>query len=194
MTEHEPSDQELMQACAEGNMSAFEQLVDRHKDHLVNFFTGMCNDRTLAEDLAQDVFIKLFKARDRYRPSGSFTSYLFTIARNHWYDYLRKEKRTPDSISLETPVGNDASGDELKGLLEDESADEPFDELSEERRKEKLHELIGRLPEEQRMVIVLSCFEHRPHEEIGEVMDVPVGTVKSRKHLAIKKLKKWADQ
>ncbi len=192
MDDPAPDDQELMQACSEGDMDAFERLVSRYRDRLVNFFDGMCNDRALAEDLAQDVFIKLFRARDRYRPSGKFSSYLFTIARNHWYDYLRKEKRTPDALSLETPVGGDPSGDELKSLLRDESADEPDDRLLEEKRKDKLHRLVSKLPDEQRMVIVLSCFEHRPHDEISEIMDIPVGTVKSRKYLAIKKLKNWA--
>lgn len=188
MSEHEPSDRSLMQACQEGDLSAFEQIVERHKDHLVNFFDGMCNDRDLAEDLAQEVFIKLFKARDQYQPSGKFTSYMFTIARNHWYDHLRKEKRTPDPVSLETQVGDGESGNELKSLIEDDSADEPFETLSEEQKKERMRELVRELPEEQRMVIVLSCFEQKSHDEISEILDIPVGTVKSRKYLAIKKM------
>ncbi len=192
MNDHDPDDRELMQACKEGSVQAFERLVDRHKDHLVNFFYGMCNDRALAEDLAQDVFVKLYRYRDRYEPSGKFTSYMFTIARNHWYDHLRKVKRRPDPVSLEHPVGKDEEGADLKTLLSDDRVDEPFQELDDERRREVLHDLVSRLPEDQRMVVVLSCFEHRTHKEISERLDVPEGTVKSRKHLAIKKLKNWA--
>jgi len=192
MNDHDPDDSELMVACREGSVQAFERLVERHKDRLVNFFYGMCNDRALAEDLAQDVFVKLYRYRDRYEPSGKFTSYMFTIARNHWYDHLRKVKRRPDPVSLEQPVGGDEyAGTELKTLLSSESAEQPFQKLDDERRRTVLHDAVKQLPDGQRMVIVLSCFEQRPHEEIAEILDVPEGTVKSRKHLAIKKLKKW---
>ncbi len=188
MTDQETPDNELMTRCREGSTDAFETLVDRHKDRLVNFFYGLCNNRARAEDFAQEVFIKIFKNRDSYEPSGKFTSYMFTIAKNHWYDYLRSKESDRNPISLDQPLGSEESDFNLKSLLEHENALEPHQALTEEEKKELLHRAVEQLPESHRMVIVLSNFEQKPHEEISEILDIPVGTVKSRKYLAIDKL------
>lgn len=188
MNEESPTDRQLMEKAQEGDREAFRKIVDRYKQRIVNFLNSLCGDRQRARDLAQEVFIKVYERRQQYSPTGSFSSYLYTIARNHWYDYLRSTKTDLDTMSLDAPAG-DPGGDSIGSLIENQSASEPFEELREEEKKDILHRALQELDEKHREVVILSHLEQKPHADIADILNIPVGTVKSRKYKAIRKLR-----
>ena len=183
------SDSELMLRFAGGDDDAFRQLATRYRRPLVNFFYRLTWDRFTAEDYAQEVFARIVRARSRYRPEAKFRTWLFRIAKNYWIDRYREQKAAPPMSSLDHPVAdNDGRPVTLTDTVEG-SSPRPEDEV---RRKEILVAVktaVGRLPEEQRLVFVLSENQGLRYAEIAEVLEIPVGTVKSRMHAAVRRLR-----
>lgn len=181
------TDLELIQEFKNGNIDAFEILVARHQDGLINFFYHCCRDKQLAEDYTQEVFVRLTLFLDRYVPRAKFSTYLYKIARNMWIDKLRSEKSHPRPVSLESPVhgGEGSLRDVVQG-----KGDAPVDIISRREVDETLSKVIDELPEELRMVLILSELHGMKYREIAEILDVPIGTVKSRMHTAVDLLKK----
>jgi RNA polymerase sigma-70 factor (ECF subfamily) len=156
---------------------------------LVNFFYHLCYDQAAAEDLTQEVFLRLFRHLPTYEPRCRFTAFLYRIAKNLWIDRMRRTHAGEHrEISLEAPIGGDPEGDPIRSRLPSE-AESPAEFLLRDEMRETLHRAIGRLPEEHRMVIILSEIQGMKYEEIGEILGVPVGTVKSRMHHAFERLK-----
>ena len=159
------ADTELMLRARKGDEEAFEKLVLRYQKPLVNFFYRLVWDRQKAEDFAQEVFIKIFLARKSYSYRAKFTTYLFRIARNLWIDYLRASGRRPKPLSL------DGTEEERESLRIVKSA-------------------IDSLPEEQKLVFILSENQGLKYSEVAEVMAIPIGTVKSRMYAAMEALRR----
>ncbi len=181
------SDAELVAEVKRGRLAAFTRLVERHQRSLINFFYHVSWDRQIAEDCAQEVFLRLFSHLDRYEPQAKFSTFLFRVARNLWIDRVRAANARAKPVSLEA-VG--AGGDErpLQERIAGNAAT-PVEILAERDQRDALRAAIERLPEEQRVVVVLGEFEGLKYQEIGAILDVPVGTVKSRMHAAMEKLK-----
>lgn len=180
-------DAELVVAFKDGQVGAFAQLVDRHHRSLINFFYHLSWDRQASEDNAQEVFLRLYRHLATYEPQAKFTTFLFKIARNLWIDRLRSAKVHGKPVSLESPLG---FGEERS--LRDRvasSAPTPVEILARRETAEQLRRALDELPEEQRAVVILSELEGLKYQEIGEILDIPVGTVKSRMHTAMEKLK-----
>lgn len=168
----DPVDEVLMQQTAAGELSAFTTLVRRHQDPLLNFFRrlGVYTD---AEDLVQETFVRLFNYRDRYRPTAKLTTFLYTIARHAWLDGLRKAKRQEafvEKLAADSPASSDGGMPQALLRMDAEQA-------------------LEQLPEKLRSVVVLSLYQGLRYEEIAAVLDIPVGTVKSRMFNALSQLK-----
>jgi RNA polymerase sigma-70 factor (ECF subfamily) len=177
----------LIAAVKAGKLAAFTQLVDRHQRSLINFFFHLSWDRQTAEDCAQEVFLRLYAHLGTYEPQAKFTTFLFRIARNLWIDRMRSDGAHGKPVSLESPL---RFGEEK--TLEDRlpaRAQSPVEILARRETQDALRDAIDRLPEEQKAVLILSELQGLKYQEIGEILGVPVGTVKSRMHTAMEKLK-----
>lgn len=170
------TDASLYVRISEQDKDALEQLYDRYEKILFSFLYKMLEDRDLAEEALQEVFIKIWRGKGVYDESkGKFTSWLFRMAQNTAIDLIRKRKKPSVPIeeadqmaSSETPVDKQVEWQEQKGQIET---------------------AVQRLSAEQQKMIDLFYFKGHTHEAIADMCDIPLGTVKSRIRLALKKLK-----
>lgn len=181
------SDVELMVATRNGDRNSFAELVRRHHKPLVNFFFRMMWDRQRAEDFAQEVFLKVYTHAGTYEAQAKFTTYLYRVARNLWIDYLRVSGNHPRAQSLDAPV--DGADGASAGSLVAGTDKRPDEILSERESIREVQVAIDQLPDEMRLVLVLSEQQGMKYQEISEVLGIPVGTVKSRMHNAIARLR-----
>lgn len=182
-------DAALMAALKTGELEAFNALVGRHQRSLINFFYHLCWDRQVAEDCAQEVFLRVYSHLNTYEPQAKFTTFLFRIARNLWIDRVRSAAVHGKPLSLQHPSGG---GGEEKGSLQDRVASRvpsPVEILARQEQQDALRRAIDQLPEEQKAVVILSEIQGLKYQDISAILDVPVGTVKSRMHTAMDKLK-----
>ncbi len=162
----------LMLRTAAGDVSAFEALVEALQGRLIQYFSMLARDAALAEDLAQEVFLRLYRARASYRVEAKLETYLYRIAHNLWKDHLRRIKRRAPVIRLDEAVGVEHAASEET----DPTVMLDWDVLV---------RAIGALPEKQRQVFLLSRIEEMSFPEISQVLEIPVGTVKSRMYHAL---------
>ena len=177
-------DAALVAALQEGRLPAFTQLVDRHQRSLINFFYHLSWDRQVAEDCAQEVFLRLYAHLASYEPQAKFTTFLFRIARNLWIDRKRAEAARGGK-----PVSLDAGDDRPLGGRVPAGSPTPVEVLARQEAREALRAAIDRLPDEQKAVIILSEIQGMKYQDIGAILGIPVGTVKSRMHTAMERLK-----
>lgn len=180
------SDADLMAKVALGDEQAFEALVERHRKKVLNLYYRLTWDKELAEDLAQEVFIRLFMHRGRYEETAKFTTYLYRIAHNCWIDHLRKTKQERKLKSLDAG-GEDGVG--LRERIEAIKVEAPSEGIGKEEYSEAVISAIESLPECQKVVFVLSEVQGMRYAEIAETLGVPEGTVKSRMHFAVNSLR-----
>jgi RNA polymerase sigma-70 factor (ECF subfamily) len=178
----EYSDEELMSLAANNDIHAFEELFRRYNRRLFAFFYRLLPDIEEAKDCSQETFLRLWRDRARYARKGSFTTYLFRIAKNHFVDRYRQQK---SRINLQL-ISPDCSqpGYKKPGLLSD-----PFNVTMENEIESVIASAIARLPEMHRFVYVLSEEQRLSYREIADILGCPVGTVSSRKVEALKKLR-----
>ena len=180
-------DAALLLALKDGDFAAFSELVDRHQRSLINFFYHLCWDRQTAEDCAQEVFLRVYSHLDRYEPQAKFTTFLFRIARNLWIDRARSAAVHGKPASLDRRT-DDGDGRSLGDRVPSRTLS-PVDILAKEEQQAALQRALDQLPEEQKAVVILSEIQGLKYQDIGAILDVPVGTVKSRMHTAMEKLK-----
>jgi len=180
------SDRELMVAVQEGDADAFRALYDRYDRALTGFFYRMCYDHAAAEDLKQDTFLKIFRARARYRPEATFRTFLYTVARNLWIDRYRSRKAAPQTVSTDARVARDGS---TVGELIPDAGKGTLDRITTREAAAMVRQATGSLPEDQRLVFVLVQDQGLKYREAAEVLDIPVGTVKSRMNAAVTHLR-----
>jgi RNA polymerase sigma-70 factor, ECF subfamily len=181
-------DRELATLAAKGREGAFRELLTRYERPVFSLIYRMVRDRTLAEDLAQEAFIRAFNAIGSYNTSYKFSNWIFKIANNHTIDHLRK--RRLDTVSIHGSP-NATTQDELNQTrLVVESTDEnPHEYLEHKELGGQIEEAIGELREEYRTVILLRHVEGYAYDEIAEIMGLPLGTVKTYLHRARNELK-----
>jgi RNA polymerase sigma-70 factor (ECF subfamily) len=167
----EPDDVELMRLAGGGDEQAFEQLVERHQNLVIGTVAKMLGGVEGAEDIAQQVFVRVWQSAPRYRPEAKFTTWLLTIVRNLVFNETRRRRR-----GFFQPFENDdGSVPDIHDLsMRDASA-----ELGERELREAIDAAIAALPEAQRMAIILRRFEDMPYEDIAEVLKTSVPAVKS---------------
>ena len=181
-------DKELAALAADGRETAFRELLSRYERPVFSLVYRMVRERTLAEDLAQEAFIRAFNAIDTYKPRYKFSSWIFKIANNHTIDYLRKKKL--DTVSIDGSPHAETPEEEAQTRLVVESQEEAPDRYVEARELgDQIEEAIGELRPEYRTVVLLRHVEGHTYDEIAEIMDLPLGTVKTYLHRARGELK-----
>ena len=177
----EQTDENLMLDHGRGSDSAYEELLRRHQKGVLNFIFRMVQNRQVAEELTQEVFIALVRNAGRYQPTAKFTTYLYTIASNVISKEWARQKRRPKLFSLSSWWSDRDDADDF----------DPLEHVGDERANtvlafqrgevsEAVNAALKYIPEHQREAFVLRRFQDLSYEEIAEVLDVPVGTVKSR--------------
>ena len=172
-------DAALMLAFQQGDEGAFRALFDRNARAMVAFCHHFVRDAARAEELAQDVFVKLYRARDRYRPSARFRTFLYRVASNHCLNELRRG----EYAARDAAGGNGADAPADVDALPSPHAT-PEDEARGRALEGAVRSLLARLPEKQRAALVLCRFEGLSYEEIADVLDTTVSAVKSLVHRA----------
>jgi len=183
-------DRELMLRAgggSRGSREAFDALVSRWQGRLLTFFFRHCGDRELAEDCTQEVFVRLYKARDRYSPDAQFSTFLFTIARHYWIDVARSRAVRPDQQRGVGGVDDEEREDRLSRLPSAEPAPPAQVALSDDLAR--MHQALEQLPEPLRDVVRLGVIEALPYAEVSQILAIPIGTVKSRVHAAVQALR-----
>ncbi len=165
-------DHVLMASVAEGYHPAFRQLVERHQDAVVGTVTKMLGNNTDSEDIAQMVFIRVWKHAKHYRPDNNFTTYLYTIVRNLVYNETRRRSR-------KRTVSTDQREDEHHLQHPSEDSARPDNTLLESELRGAIDAAIESLPENQRLAVVMRRYDNIPYEEIAEVLEITVPSVKS---------------
>lgn len=161
-----------MDAVKQGDMDAFERLVETHQAKIIGTAAKMLGDAGDAEDIAQQVFVRVWNSADRYEPTARFTTWLFKITRNLTFNELRRRKRHPVS-SLESELGSRVL------QLQDPQSKLASAVLIEQEVQTAIQAAIDGLPEVQRMAVVLRRYQDVSYEEIGKILDLSVPAVKS---------------
>ena len=167
------TDEELIARFQNGDEQSYIELVNRYKDRLINFVFRLVNDRDQSEDIIQDTMLKLYTHKHYYKNIAKFSTWIYTIAGNFAKTELRKKKTR--KVTNNSQLGP-----------EDRDYDPPSNDPNPEKLVEaefintKIHEAIKRLPDHFRAVTVLRDIEKLPYDEISNIVDVPLGTVKSR--------------
>jgi RNA polymerase sigma-70 factor (ECF subfamily) len=180
-----------MARIKEGDTEALRELIEAHQHRIIGTVAKMLGDDSDAEDIAQQVFIRVWKSAARYEPTAKFTTWLFKITRNLVFNELRRRKRHP-AQSLDAP-----RDDERPLQMPDTGVKAPDTSLLDEEMQAAIQRAIDELPETQRMAVVLRRYDDISYEEIGEILDPSVPAVKSvlfRARTELReKLKKYLD-
>jgi RNA polymerase sigma factor (sigma-70 family) len=164
-------DEDVMLQVRDGEVQMLGVLFDRYQAPLFNFYSKMTQDRTVSEDLVQEVFLRILRYRQTYRPGTTFRTWMYQIARNTRLDQVRKVR--PETPLATEPLAPSRAGD------------------SAERQQEAqlLQRALMQLPEDKREILVLSRFQELKYEEIARLLGCETGTVKVRVHRALQQLR-----
>jgi len=176
------SDVALMVRVREGDTDAFRELVERHQRAVINTIHRAIGDAWEAEDLAQRVFLQVYRSAKRYQPTAKFTTWLFTITRNTILnEHRRRSRHAAESLeALQDPADPESAGWQAP----DKTAPDPAQEVVERELKEKIMEAVRELPEAQRTAVILCRYEGLSYEEIAQVLGCSVSATKSLLHRA----------
>jgi RNA polymerase sigma-70 factor (ECF subfamily) len=181
------ADEDLMLELKEGSEAAFAELMGRHRGPIVNFLNRLIGDRDRAEDLAQEVFLRVYRHAGTYRVTARFTTWLYTIASNLGKNELRNRARRKNVLMEDAPREL-AQDDYHFGTREDFLTPDRVSDLND--RQRKVRAAIDSLPEHFRMMLVMRDMEGFSYEEIASMLKLPLGTVKSRINRARLEFKK----
>lgn len=178
-----------MLAFRGGDARAFEVLVQRHQRGIYNFILRSVRDRSRAEELLQEVFLRVVRAKDRYERSAKFTTWIYAIARNLCVDESRRARfRDHKSLDAKRPGRDGEAGADLLSRIP--APEVPTDEAAEAPTlRKRMAAAIEALPDEQREVFLLRQLSGLSFREIGETLGVPENTIKSRMRYALEKLR-----
>jgi RNA polymerase sigma-70 factor (ECF subfamily) len=165
-----------MARIKQGDHEALRELVEAHQHRVIGTAAKMLGDEADAEDIAQQVFVRLWKSAGRYEPTAKFTTWLYKITRNLIFNELRRRKRHP-AYSLDRPLDADEPARTLQAA--DTSSKAPDVSLLDEELQAAIQLAIDQLPETQRLAIVLRRYDDISYEEIGEILELSVPAVKS---------------
>src|SRR4051812_34562750 len=156
-------DVRLMSLVATGDMVAFGQLVERHQALVIGTVGRMLGSNSDVEDLAQQVFLRVWRSAARYVPKAKFTTWLLKITRNLVFNEMRRTKR-----QAQIPMQMDPHGDDLP--VKDESVQSPAENMLYQELQQAIESAIGELPSTQRMALILRRYEGRSYEEIADIL------------------------
>lgn len=186
MADGSDPDAALMLRVKQGDRDAFETLVDKYKRPVMNLAYRTLADATEAEDLAQHVFLQVYKSAHRYEVSAKFSTWIFTITRNLCLNEIRRRSRHPAESLDEVSAENE---DQPRLQVQDMKAFSPPDALLQSELEEKVQLALAELPEKQRTALLLCRQDELSYEEIAEVLDCSLSATKSLIHRARETLK-----
>lgn len=183
------SDEDLLARFRAGQTEAFGQLVRRYERELFGYLRRYLGDQNLAEDVFQNTFLQVYQKIDQYQAGRPVRPWLYTISTHQAIDALRRAGRR-QVVSLDQLRETDANGEahSLLELLEQQRSADPFERLDADERRQQVRQRVDDLPEHLRSTLVLAYYQGLKYKEIAEILDIPVGTVKSRLHVAIARL------
>jgi len=170
-----PDDNLLMLQICTGDVDKLSILFDRHHVALYNFFKKMTSIKETSEDMVQEVFLRMLKYRHSFCGDGKFANWMYHIARNVQYDYFKQKQRKDYQ-----------NADELELVSHSPN---PGESLEQEQQAQLIQAALMKLPVEKREVLVLSRFQNKKYEEIAEIMNCKVSTIKARVFRALQELR-----
>ena len=175
----ELSDEDLMLKAGNDDVQAFEQIFRRYEKPIFSYMYRMSRNRDLSEDYTQDVFLRLWKNREKYKPTGKFSSYLYQIAHNYFLNESIRKKISTSPLPVE-------EADSF--VMNDNTEGTPLDKLIEKEFANYVEQLLSEIPEPQREVFILCRFHRMKYKEIADILNISVRTVESRLLAATQKL------
>ena len=163
-----------MARIARGDDDAFRLLVEKHQKAVIGTVAKMTNGSADSEDIAQQVFLRVWKSAKRYQPTAKFTTFLFTITRNLVFNETAKKSRRKES-SIE-----EQEEEWHRSVASSDESSQPDQKLAQSEMKQVVDNAIARLPEKQRLAVILRRYEQMPYEEMATVLELSVPAVKSQ--------------
>ena len=173
-----PTDAQLVTRALHGSQDAYRELVERHGRAVLSLVARMVREGGVAEELAQDAFVKAFSALRSFDPAYKFSNWILRIAHNTAIDYLRRAR--PDMVSFDAG----APGHGVADALIDDRERSPLDRAVHQGLREDLEAALGQLRPEYRRLVIMRYLEDLSYEEIADILSLPLGTVKSHLHRA----------
>jgi RNA polymerase sigma-70 factor (ECF subfamily) len=186
-TPHDDPDVQLMLRFQQGEMEAFQQLFHKYSPSVVNFAFRFLGTQARAEEIAQEVFLQVYRWQKRYEPKAKFSTWLFKIAHNHCLNEVRKGEYRVSLESFDPP--EDREGDERERNLPDTTSAKGEDILAAKEAAARIQRILHRIPESQRTALLLSRMEGMSYQEVAEVLGSTEKAVKSLVFRATQSLK-----
>jgi RNA polymerase sigma-70 factor, ECF subfamily len=178
------TDEQLLAAYRIGDKSAFARLVERYQRELFHFLVRFLGDRAAAEDVFQETFLQVHQSADQFDPQRRFRPWLFTIGANKARDLMRSQARRPaNPLQAAISPGDDESGQFID--LMESAASAPGERMEKEELQRLVHNTVMEMPDHLREILLLSYFHQFPYKQISDILEIPLGTVKSRLHAAV---------
>ena len=178
------TDEQLLSDYRDGDRESFALLVQRYQRELYHFLVRFMGDRVMADDVFQETFLQVHQSAGQFDQTRRFRPWLFTIAANKARDMIRSNNRRPTTALQATIAPSDESGGEFIDLLK--TADNlPGDSIERRELQEKVQQTVQGMPEHLREILLLSYFHQFPYKQISDILEIPLGTVKSRLHAAV---------
>jgi RNA polymerase sigma-70 factor (ECF subfamily) len=178
------ADEKLLDDYSHGENGAFAQLVNRYQRELYHFLVRFLGNRASAEDVFQETFLQVHQSAEQFDPQRRFRPWLFTIAANKARDLIRSQARRPaNPLQASISPGDDESGEFID--LMKSAAELPSEPMEKRELQQLVHNTVTGMPEHLREILLLSYFHQFPYKQISEILDIPLGTVKSRLHAAV---------
>jgi RNA polymerase sigma-70 factor (ECF subfamily) len=178
------TDEQLLAAYRAGDKMSFSELVSRYQRELYHFLVRFLGNRAAAEDVFQETFLQVHQSAEQFDPQRRFRPWLFTIAANKARDLIRSQARRPTNpLQASISPGDNESG-EFIDLMQSTAA-LPSDPMEREELQRQVQTTVTGMPEHLREILLLSYFHQFPYKQISEILDIPLGTVKSRLHAAV---------
>ncbi len=180
----QPTDENLLAAYQKGDDDAFAQLVRRYEKELYHFLYRFLGQASLAEEAFQEAFLQVHLSIDRFELSRRFKPWLYTIAANKARDLLRSRSRKPTVQLTSNDDDNGSEADLWAHLMQDPTTPESIYSQKEQEAAVKM--VIDKMPEHFREILLMAYFKQLSYKEMADILEIPLGTVKSRLHAAVK--------
>ena len=178
------TDEGLLESYRKGNRADFTRLVERYQRELFHFLVRFLGDRAAAEDVFQETFLQVHQAADQFDLQRRFRPWLFTIAANKARDLMRSQARRPaNPLQATISPGDEESGQFIDLMASVTQA--PGARLEREEMQRLVHDTVMSMPDHLREILLLSYFHQFPYKQISDILNIPLGTVKSRLHAAV---------
>jgi RNA polymerase sigma-70 factor (ECF subfamily) len=184
IVDQQQTDEDLLANYRQGDRASFAKLVTRYQRELFHFLVRFLGDRAAAEDVFQEAFLQVHQSADQFDPARRFRPWLFTIAANKARDLIRSQARRPTNpLQASINPGDEESGEFLDLMSSMDSL--PDESMQKAELQEAVQKTVTSMPDHLREILLLSYFHQFPYKQISDILEIPLGTVKSRLHAAV---------